>query len=130
MKLSTRSRYGLKALYELVKTPDTPIPIKAIANRQDISEAYLEQLFSLLKKANIVKSVRGSQGGYFLSEKAEDISIKSVLTALEGSTNIAECLHDYECDQNCDCASRTIFVEIQNSIDNVLEKLSLKDMIK
>jgi len=76
MKLSTKGRYGLKAMFVLALEQDKgPIPLKLIANRQNISMQYLEQIFSALKKANLVKSVRGAQGGYLLAKNAKDITV-------------------------------------------------------
>ena len=80
MKLSTKGKYGLRALIDLAQySEDSPVSITSIARRQDISERYLEQLMSKLKKAGLVKSIRGANGGYVLAKEAKDISVGDVL---------------------------------------------------
>ena len=94
MKLSTKGKYGLKAMFELAVSgnENEPVPLKYIANRQEISDQYLEQIFSALKKAGLVKSVRGAQGGYFLSKPASEITVADILRVLEGDMAFTECL--------------------------------------
>ena len=92
MKLSTKGRYGLRALIDLAQNGgEQPVSITSISTRQDISERYLEQLMSMLKKAGIVRSVRGAGGGYVLVKRLEDISVGDVLRALEGSLEPVDC---------------------------------------
>lgn len=80
MKLSTKGRYGLKAMFELsINKNKGPLPLKLIAKNQSISEQYLEQIFSTLKKSGLIKSVRGAQGGYLLNKEAKDISVGDIL---------------------------------------------------
>ena len=82
MKLSTKGRYGLRALIDLAQhSGEGPVSIMSISERQDISERYLEQLVSLLKKAGLVQSVRGAGGGYRLAKRMEEISVGDVLRA-------------------------------------------------
>lgn len=130
MKLSTRSRYGLLALYELANNDTSPTTIRAIAERQNLSEAYLEQLFSVLKKENILISKRGAQGGYLLARDAADISIHEIISALEGSTLVADCVMGTDCGSTCNCPSRPIYMAIQQSIDETMSNMSLKDMLE
>ncbi|MDE7058659.1 MAG: Rrf2 family transcriptional regulator, partial [Lachnospiraceae bacterium] len=92
MKLSTKGRYGLRAMIDLVQNSEQePASIASIAARQRISESYLEQLIAKLKKAKLVKSVRGAGGGYIPNKAAEDISVGDVLRALEGSLDPVDC---------------------------------------
>ena len=85
MKLSTRAKYGLKALIDLgLYSEKEAVSLQSIAGRQNISVSYLEQLMALLKKAGLVKSVRGAAGGYFLGRPAEEISVGDILRVLEG----------------------------------------------
>ena len=92
MKLSTKGRYGLRALIDLAQySAETPVSITSISARQNLSERYLEQLMSMLKKAGLVKSVRGAGGGYVLAKDMAEISVGDVLRALEGSLEPVEC---------------------------------------
>ena len=85
MKLSTKGRYGLRAMIDLAEhSGKEPAAISSIAERQGISEGYLEQLAALLKKAGLIKSIRGAGGGYILARDMEDISVGDILRALEG----------------------------------------------
>ena len=85
MKLSTKGRYGLRAIVDLARFSESePVSISSISSREDISEGYLEQLMALLKKAGLVKSIRGAAGGYVLARPAGEISGGAVLRALEG----------------------------------------------
>lgn len=129
MKLSTRGRYGLRAIYEIALSKDAPVAIKSIAQRQNIPEAYLEQLMASLRKAGVIKSSRGAQGGYELNRPPQEISIGEILLALEGSTSIADCLGEENCGGSCSCPSRHVFERIQQSIDSVLNSMTLADMI-
>ena len=92
MKLSTRAKYGLKALIDLgLYSEKEAVSLQSIAGRQNISVSYLEQLMALLKKAGLVKSVRGAAGGYFLGRPAEEISVGDILRVLEGGLEAATC---------------------------------------
>ena len=92
MKLSTKGRYGLRELIDLAQySGDAPVSITSISARQDISERYLEQLMSMLKKAGLVSSVRGAGGGYVLAKDIKEISVGDVLRALEGSLEPVDC---------------------------------------
>ncbi len=88
--ISTKGTYGLSAMYELslIKS-EKPTQIKEISERAGIPQNYLEQLLVILRRAELVKSVRGAHGGYFLARKAEDILVKDILIALEGNLNVA-----------------------------------------
>ena len=89
MKLSTKGRYGLRAIIDLARySEEEPVSISSIAARQDISERYLEQLVALLKKAGLVKSIRGASGGYVLNKKVKRLALKSALSAKAASGDI------------------------------------------
>ena len=129
MKLSTRSKYGLLAMYELAKDQSSPLTIRAIAERQDLSEPYLEQLFAAMKKAGLLLSKRGAQGGYILAKPAAQISIGEIINALEGSTSITNCMESCECGDSCQCPSRPVYFAMQKSLDETMERMSLQDML-
>lgn len=130
MKLSTKGRYGVKAMVDLaLHYGDTPVSIKTISQRQNISEYYLEQLFSPLRKAKLIKSVRGAQGGYVLNSAPKDITVAEVMYVLEGPIEISECIEGSECDKTDYCATRLLWEKIKNSIDEVMESITLQDIV-
>ncbi|MGG7164382.1 RrF2 family transcriptional regulator [Clostridium ihumii] len=131
MKLSTKGRYGVKAMVDLaINYGGNPISIKNISERQNISEYYLEQLFSSLRKAKLIKSIRGATGGYVLGKAPEEITIYDVLEVLEGPIEISTCL-DSDCCNNIDCcATRMVWKKIKDSIDSVTTSITLKDIVE
>ena len=130
MKLSTKGRYGVKAMVDLaLHYGDTPVSIKTISQRQNISEYYLEQLFSPLRKAKLIKSVRGAQGGYVLNSAPKDITVAEVMYVLEGHIEISDCIEGTECDKTDYCATRLLWEKIKNSIDEVMESITLQDIV-
>ena len=131
MKLSTRTRYGIRAILELaVNYGKGPLQIKAIAKNQDISVKYLEQLIAMLKSAGIVRSIRGSKGGYTLAKAPEQIKLSDVFTCLEGPVVTVECLENQSyCVRVADCATRQLWAQVQNAIMNVLQSTTLQDLV-
>ncbi|MCK4752528.1 MAG: Rrf2 family transcriptional regulator [Planctomycetes bacterium] len=131
MKLSTRTRYGIRAILELAENSGTtPLQIKVIAKRQDISVKYLEQLMAMLKSAGLVKSVRGSKGGYLLAKTPNQIKLSDCFKALEGPVITAECLEDESyCQRTADCVARQLWAEVQNAIMSVLDSMTLQDLV-
>lgn len=130
MKLSTKGRYGVKAMVDLaIHYGGAPVSIKNISERQNISEYYLEQLFSPLRKANLIKSVRGAQGGYVLSKAPKDITIAEIMQVLEGPIEISNCLEEKSCNNVDCCATRLLWAKIKNSIDSVTKSTTLQDIL-
>lgn len=131
MKLSTRARYGIHAMFDLaLHAGQPPQALKAIAERESIPEPYLEQLMGLLRKEGLVISARGAQGGYTLSASPEEISIGRILRALEGSLAPVSCLeNDEACGRTCDCVSRLVWQRLQVSIELAMDNMTLKDML-
>ncbi|EDS77373.1 iron-sulfur cluster assembly transcription factor IscR [Clostridium botulinum C str. Eklund] len=107
---------------------ETPMSIKSIAKRQNISELYLEQLFSPLRKAKLIKSIRGAQGGYVLNKDPKDISVSDIINVLEGPIEISSCVDTGECDNMDICPTRLLWKKIKKSIDEVTESVTLQDM--
>ena len=132
MKLSTRGRYGIHAMYDLALHADGgPQSIKAISERQGVPEAYLEQLFAVLKRENLVVSTRGAQGGYTLSRPPEAITVGDVLRALEGGLGLVECLDEEEvCGKSCACASRVVWQKLRDGLNAIVDGITLRDMIE
>lgn len=132
MKLSTRGRYGLKAMFQLaLHYGEGPIPLNQIAEKQGLSENYLEQLFSTLRKEGFLNSVRGAQGGYMLSMSPDKITVGDILRSLEGSMAPAECVLDEfsECSRDESCVTRLVWIKIKDSIDEVIDSITLQDMV-
>ena len=132
MKLSTRGRYGIHAMYDLAKNAEGgPQSIKAIAERQAIPEAYLEQLIAVLKREKLVNSTRGAQGGYMLSRPADQITVGDVLRALEGGLSLVECVQEEDaCGRSCECPSRIVWMKIQEGLDRIVDGITLRDMVE
>lgn len=132
MRLSTKGRYGLMAMSQLALDHGKgPISLKYIAEKQNLSESYLEQLFSTLRKNGLLTSVRGAQGGYMLSNEPSDITVGHILRALEGELGPAECVHDTisECTKEDGCATKLVLIKIKDSIDEVIDSITLQDMV-
>lgn len=134
MKLSTKGRYGLRALVDLAQySEEVPVSISSIAARQDISERYLEQLMSMLKKAGFVKSIRGAGGGYVLAKAAGDISVGDILRALEGSLEPVEC-GAYHPEMGCQtadkCVTKYVWKKINESISRTVDEIKLDQLVR
>lgn len=130
MKLSTKGRYGVKAMVDLaINYGKNPIPIKSISSRQNISEYYLEQLFSMLRKAELINSIRGSNGGYILAKNPKDITVYQILEVLEGPIEISTCLESDGCNNIDCCATRMVWKKIKDSIDSVTTSITLQDIV-
>lgn len=131
MKLSTKTRYGLRAMLELARqyNKQEPVSITEIAAKEHISERYLEQLFLKLRRQGLVESIRGLQGGYLLSQSPEKITVAAVVEVLEGPIYLADCLEGSECLNEDSCPARNLWVRLRNSIDEVLESTTLRDLI-
>jgi len=130
MKLSTKGRYGVRAMVDLASNyGSAPISIKTISKRENLSEYYLEQLFSPLRRANIIRSIRGAQGGYVLCKPPNEITVGDIMTILEGPIEIADCIDGVECDSSDCCATKTVWEKIKNSIDSVMNSITLQDII-
>lgn len=131
MIVSTKGRYGLKAVFELaISDSNSPLPLSVISERTELSELYLEQIFSVLKKNGIVKSLRGAQGGYFLTKEPKNIPVGEIIKALEGELSPSKCLLDEGyCDMLDRCPTYMIWDKIKKSIDEVVDNTTVADMI-
>lgn len=133
MRLSTRGRYGLKAMFDLALFfGDGPVSLTSIAERQAISVNYLEQLITPLRKSALVKSVRGAQGGYMLAKDPKEITVGEILTTLEGPLAPTDCVieeDDGVCDHSNYCVTKVIYEKIYDSITNVVNSITLQDMV-
>lgn len=134
MRLSTRGRYGLKAMFDLaLHFGDGPISLTSIAERQAVSVNYLEQLITPLRKASLVKSVRGAQGGYMLAKSPSEITVGVILTTLEGPLAPTDCVivdgDDDTCDHSRYCVTKVIYEKIYESITSVVNAITLQHMV-
>ena len=131
MKLSTRTRYAVRAIIELAQNDSKkPLQLKIIAQRQDISVKYLEQLMAVLRSAGFVRSIRGSKGGYVLAKAPNEIKLNDVMHRLEGTVATVECVeNDDYCSRSADCAARYLWTQVEQAIDKVLEGITLQDLV-
>ena len=134
MKLSTKGRYGLRAMIDLaLYSEKEPASIASIAARQHISESYLEQLIAKLRKAGLVTSVRGACGGYVPGRPVEEISVGDVLRVLEGSLEAAQCsgMEDESACENHDiCVTKYVWKRINDSITQAVDTMMLDQLIE
>lgn len=134
MKLSTKGRYGVKAMLDLaLHNSEGCIALNSIAERQQLSENYLEQLFASLKKAGLVKSIRGAQGGYVLALDPGKISVGDILRALEGSLAPVNCVMEKDpemCGRSENCVTRFVWEKIRDSINEVVDSITLGDLVE
>ncbi len=130
MKISTKGRYGLRILLDIVLNgDDSPRLTRDIATSQKISEKYISRLVIDLRKAGLVKSVRGAKGGYTLARFPEDITLLEIVETMEGRTNIVDCvLQPNACNKMGSCAVRQTWAEINGKIRAVLGEITLKDI--
>ena len=132
MKLSTRGRYGTRALLELaLHQGEGPILLKDIAQRQQISLRYLEHLITPLIAGGIVRSIRGARGGVLLARLPEKIKLSEVIQLLEGSVAPAECVNNPGiCSRSKLCVTRDIWGELKEAMNGVLESTTLQDLVE
>lgn len=131
MKLSTKGRYGLRAMIDLaIYSEKEPVSIQSIADRQDISERYLEQLMAKLKKAGLVVSIRGANGGYQIAKSSMEISVGDVLRALEGDLRAVTCsAREGGCEKADLCVSRYVWQRVNESITNAVDTMYLDQLV-
>lgn len=134
MKISTKGRYGLRAVIDIAQYSEIePVSIHSIAERQGISEGYLEQLMVRLKKAEIITSIRGAGGGYVLAKDAENISVGDVLRALEGSLQPVACTAfspEDSCEASGGCVTKYVWQRINESINQTVDQINLKQLVE
>jgi Rrf2 family cysteine metabolism transcriptional repressor len=132
MKLSTKGRYGLRAILDLaINSKEHHVTLYSIAERQNISTNYLEQIFAILKKSGLVKSIKGAQGGYILADSPSNIKIGYILRKLEGNLNIVEDENIIDLDKNVfqSCIKRNVWDKLNSSIDNIVDSINLQDLV-
>ena len=132
MKISTKGRYALRLMLDIaLNDAKTPVRIKDIAERQQISDKYLEQIVSSLNKAGFVKSLRGPQGGYRLTKKPEEYTVGMILRLIEGSLALVACLDDdiNNCTRADRCPTLILWEKLYDAISEVVDNITLADLI-
>ena len=131
MKLSTKGRYGLRAMIDLAANfTGEYIPLYKIAERQGISERYLEQVFSALKKAGLVKSIKGAQGGYALSGETKDITVRDIISTLEGDISIIDNFEFSQNDTLKECIKIYVWDKMDEAVENVVNNITLEELVR
>ena len=134
MKLTTKGRYAVMAMADLALFKGKgPISLTDISLRQNISLAYLEQLFLKLKNNNLVKSVRGAKGGYVLETSPEEIRISNIISAVNEEVKTLNCKKESKkgCNnRNTKCITHNLWDQLDNHINNFFEKVKLNDLVK
>lgn len=134
MKISTKGRYGLRALLDLaVHSNGEHVPLSNIAERQEISENYLEQVFSTLRKSGLIKSVKGAQGGYVLADKTSNIKVGTILRVLEGDLSVAD--EEISSQERFNlslqhCLQVSVWDKMTESINTLVDSITLEDLVQ
>lgn len=131
MKISTKGRYALRLMIDLaINYEGNPIRIKDIAERQNISNKYLEQIIAILNKAGYVKSVRGPQGGYMLKKSPEEYTVGMILRLTEGSLAPVACVEEdgTDCERQSGCVTYLLWKKMADAVNDVVDTTTLKDL--
>ncbi|MGD9808082.1 MAG: Rrf2 family transcriptional regulator [Deferribacterales bacterium] len=130
MKITTKSRYAIRSIFALVLMggDERPIALTQIAEHEDISRKYLEQIFIKLKKAGIVEGSRGAQGGYMLARSPESIRLKEVIYAMDGPVKISDCTQEETCDNFSSCGINWLWSGLKETVDNYLDNITIQDL--
>jgi Rrf2 family protein len=133
MRISTKGRYAIRLMLDLATNcSGTPIRLKDVARRQDISEKYLEQIISILNKAGFVRSIRGPQGGYVLARTPQEYTVGMILRLTEGSLAPVECVDgsDAACNREDNCVTKIIWTRLNDAINGVIDNITLEDLLE
>ena len=132
MKISTKGRYALRLMLDLaLAEPGAPVPLRDVAQRQDISDKYLEQIVTPLSRAGLVRSVRGAGGGYLLTREPKDYTVGEILRPLEGSLAPVSCVDGSECCARAEqCVTLDVWREIQQAVSSVVDHITLADLVE
>lgn len=132
MRLSTRSRYGIRALTALAahELPDGRCA-RELADEEDLSKKYLESILAQLRTAGIVRSVRGAHGGYVLAKDPKELTVADIVRILEGSLAFVECVEDPSyCERSDDCVTRYVWVEAEKALTKAFEGITIQSLVE
>jgi Rrf2 family protein len=132
MKISTKGRYGLRIMLELALCYDKNLlTAREIAQQQDISEKYIEQIVGILTKKRLVKSQRGASGGYRLADSPQEITVGRILRVTEGDLHIIDCVRQSgeHCHMKSQCVTRGVWAEMEDAIEEVVDNITLADLV-
>ncbi len=130
MWVSTKAQYGMRALVEVALGGDSPTSLKTVAERQNLSHQYLEQIFSVLRRAGLVESVRGARGGYRLAKPVDDVAALEVVELLEGSVAPVSCIEDADaCHRMGHCTTEPLWRRVDAAVRDVLAATTLADLV-
>ena len=131
MKISTRGRYALRLMLDIALTGGRgPVSLRDVAQRQDISDKYLEQIITPLGRAGLVRSVRGAGGGYLLTRKPEEYTVGEILRVLEGSLAPVGCAEDKSCcGRAAQCVTQEVWEQIAAAVAGVVDHITLADLM-
>lgn len=131
MKISTKGRYGLRAMFEIAKAYEQgPVIMSTISKNQGISRKYLHSLLTPLKSAGLVRSVLGSRGGFSLSKTPSQISVKEIVAVLEGPLSLVDCIDDERiCERIRMCPTRSVWLVLKKVINDLLSCITLEDIL-
>ena len=133
MRISTKGRYATRLMLDLALHYDCGyIPLKAVSQRQNISDKYLEQIITQLSRAGFVRSARGAQGGYRLTRTPEEYTVGDILRTTEGSLSPVACLEDGSghCEMARSCVTMEVWQQIEDAVNNVVDRITLADLVK
>ena len=132
MKISTKGRYALRLMLDLAIQPgDSAVPLRDVAERQEISDKYLEQIVTQLARGGLVRSVRGAGGGYLLPRTPEEYTVGEILRQLEGNLAPVSCVSGGSCCGRADrCVTLEVWQQIQDAVDGVVDNITLADLVK
>jgi len=135
MNISTRGRYGLRALLEIARIRrEGPVNIRDISRRQKMSVTYLEQILHRLKKAGLIESVRGAKGGYLLAKNEDRITVREIIDVLDGPLSFSYCdfpkLREKSCTGPETCVSRILWKKVEDNLSEMLSSITLADLRK
>lgn len=133
MKISTKGRYALRLMLELaMNNTGEPVSLRDVAQRQEISDKYLEQIISVLNRAGFVRSVRGAQGGYFLRKEPQEYTVGMILRLTEGTLAPVSCIEDNDessCERRESCVTRILWKKINDAVSEVVDHTTLQDLV-